>query len=631
LVQFRKDIQGLRALAVILVFLFHADSSRFSFGYLGVDIFICISGFVIIQVLEKNEHLNSQAILNFFANRMRRIYPLLVFFLTVQLMLSLIFQPVLPSPKFTLLSVLGLGNFYFARSSTDYWNNFSETPWNLHTWSIALELQFYFVLACIFFLLGKRKIMMYLIISMFFLSLAFYFNSKSASLYPYLIHERFWEFSLGLFAFYSGRSKFFGLLRRNLPISIFIICLFSTTVLIFFNDARFITLLLCYVILVFPRIIPNLLLENRFMLFLGLISYSFFMWHFLLIKILNLYFSSSITLLFIEFVLSLGLSYLSYRFIENHFRYQGSIRFKAILTFVLFFVISIFAYTLSFNKLQIHAIAGEKLNPCIQVGENNGPMGSYLDCYEQDTKLDNTLILGDSYAQLLGDSLSEQFSVREMGYSVISIRSCVFQNHNGCRVRLESEISRLKPRQIILTSNWAGHLFPRIPIFPYQDEASCQSFEETKEKCPKFDKELRVQMKALMQSIDFFRREGVSQVTVIGQSPEFPFDPKSCVRVHGWQGFFTSKQTLRLCNKNYYGFVRQRSSAINEYFAKESSIRQSFDFLNPINSLCPNATCKVTDAEGVPLYADSVHVSPRGLQVLVQDLRPFISPSIENH
>jgi peptidoglycan/LPS O-acetylase OafA/YrhL len=623
LVRFRKDIQGLRAIAVILVFLFHADSSRFSIGYLGVDIFICISGFVIIQVLEKNSHFNTQVILNFLTKRMRRIYPLLLFFLAIQLALSLIFQPVLPNLKFTFLSVLGLGNFYFARSSTDYWNNFSETPWNLHTWSIALELQFYLTLACIVFLVQNYRVRMYLIIFMLSLSLIFYYHSKSSGLYPYLIHERFWEFSIGVLAYYSSKWKINKSLKRSLPILYFV---FLTFIFIFIDDVRLIAVLLCYTILVFPKFVPDLILENRFVLFLGLISFSFFMWHYPLVRILNLYFAPSLLLISIEFVLSLGLSFLSYKFIENHFRNPHSFRINQIIAFGVLFAVLIFNYSSTYERTQIHTTTIENPSRCIEADEKNGIPGFYSDCFVRDAKIANTLILGDSYAQLLGSSLFEEFSSRGLGYSVISTGSCALEDANGCRPQLKSEIISLKVKQIILTSNWAGNLFPRIPIFPYKDVSSCQDFKDTQENCPRFDRDLRSQINGLMQLIEFFRKQGVEQVTVIGQSPEFPFDPKSCVRLQSWQKIFASNQTIHLCNENYYDFVQHRSAALNDVFAIQSTIRQNFDFIDPTNSLCPKATCRVTDSDGVPLYADSVHLSPRGLQILVRDLKPLIFP-----
>ena len=267
---------------MILVFLFHADKKYFAFGYLGVDVFICLSGFVIIKVINESDFKQRSHFVIFLRNRVRRIYPLLAIFLVIQLLLSLIFQPVLPNPKFTIFSLLGLGNFYFARVATNYWNIYSETPWNLHSWSIALELQFYLTLACIVFFTRNTRFRLSLISILFIMSLYFYFHSKSNGQYPYLIFERFWEFCIGIAVYHACRSKIVNQVKHRKTFVLSLITLLALSTILS-ADARIVTLLLCSTILIFDGILPKFVLENKVMQFMGLISYSFLCGIFLLL------------------------------------------------------------------------------------------------------------------------------------------------------------------------------------------------------------------------------------------------------------------------------------------------------------------------------------------------------------
>ena len=147
---YRNDIQGLRALAVIFVLIFHIMPTFMPSGYLGVDIFFVISGFLITSLLIKEyQQNNAISLINFYKRRILRIFPATVFTALIVLLINFIIMTesfivnVLRSVK---SSIMAITNFYFYKlgDSGDYWNPLLFRPL-LHLWSLSVEEQFYFV------------------------------------------------------------------------------------------------------------------------------------------------------------------------------------------------------------------------------------------------------------------------------------------------------------------------------------------------------------------------------------------------------------------------------------------------------------------------------------------------------
>lgn len=143
-IEFRSDINGLRAIAVESVMLFHFGVSGFSGGFVGVDIFFTISGFLMTSIIIRGHELGTFSLLNFYLARLRRIIPALLVLATVLITVGWF---LLPSSDYQLLSshtgfaVTFLSNFKFWKES-GYFDTTSHEKWLLHTWSLSLEWQF---------------------------------------------------------------------------------------------------------------------------------------------------------------------------------------------------------------------------------------------------------------------------------------------------------------------------------------------------------------------------------------------------------------------------------------------------------------------------------------------------------
>ena len=155
--KFRNDIQGIRALAVLLVFIFHISGTALSGGFIGVDIFFVISGYLITNILINKIDTQTLNLFDFYIGRIKRIAPLYYFQLIVVLLVAIFIY--IPSDILLLRSdavwaSIFLSNKHLSETVTYFGPSSTENPL-LHTWTLAIEMQFYFLLP-IFLIMIKR-------------------------------------------------------------------------------------------------------------------------------------------------------------------------------------------------------------------------------------------------------------------------------------------------------------------------------------------------------------------------------------------------------------------------------------------------------------------------------------------
>lgn len=345
---YRPDIDGLRAVAVGAVLLFHAGVPGFSGGYVGVDVFFVISGFLITSILWRECEAGKFSILDFYERRVRRIMPALLATLVLALVGGLILMGVedLKSLGKTVLATLGfISNVKFWRGS-GYFEGASEMQPLLHTWSLAIEEQFYLFWPILLFLLhryARRHLgvtVWLLTIGSLLLSAVGVFLSPSATFF--LLPTRAWELSIGAlialekFPSFSDRRR--GIVEAT-AIGMIIIPIFTYTPSTLFPGLSALLPCLGTALLIqvgregrgpFGR-----LLANRAFVGIGLISYSLYLVHFPILVYLRHYFSGELPLVagVAGIFASLALAYCSYRWIELPFRNRASVSAKGVWTF----------------------------------------------------------------------------------------------------------------------------------------------------------------------------------------------------------------------------------------------------------------------------------------------------------
>ena len=212
---YREEIDGLRSIAVIPVILYHAGFRKyFSGGFVGVDIFFVISGYLITSVIEHECDEERFSLVNFYERRCRRILPALFFIL----FLSSFFAYYLMLPEQleeygqSLLAILLLSsNIYFWWKDDGYFSQLSELNPLVHTWSLAVEEQFYFIFPILCYLFSKRKTLF--IILLIHLSILSLFLCQWGGNFQSMTIEQFQNFAQHRFAsFYLPLGRIWELL-----------------------------------------------------------------------------------------------------------------------------------------------------------------------------------------------------------------------------------------------------------------------------------------------------------------------------------------------------------------------------------------------------------------------------------
>jgi peptidoglycan/LPS O-acetylase OafA/YrhL len=229
--RYRPDIDGLRALAVSLVIAFHLAPTYLPNGFVGVDIFFVISGYVVtLSTLRSSPEPTLASVFSFWKRRVARIYPALLVVIFATTAISLLLIPPFPKEVYNgffrtgLAAVVGFGNLYLFRSRADYFTADQSLNPFLHTWSLGIEEQFYLVFSLIFLALPAltaallpggervtiRRIRILLLAFFTLASAAILANASRSSVLAtyYLLQFRFWELGIGcLLAIFSLSSN----------------------------------------------------------------------------------------------------------------------------------------------------------------------------------------------------------------------------------------------------------------------------------------------------------------------------------------------------------------------------------------------------------------------------------------
>ena len=335
--KYRAEIDGLRALAVLPVILFHAGFEWFSGGFVGVDVFFVISGYLITTIIISEMAEGKFSIVNFYERRARRILPALFFVMAACLPFAWLWLTPTDLKDFgqSLVAVSTFSSNTLFWLESGYFDTAAELKPLLHTWSLAVEEQYY-ILFPIFLMLTWRlgiKWVLVLLSVVFLLSLGV--AQWSAYKYPsaafFLLPTRGWELLIGVFAaFYLKYNPHLKSHTLNQTLSLFGFGMIVYAIIAFDETTPFPSLyaliptigtgllILCAV----PKTYVHKLLSLRFFVEIGLISYSAYLWHQPLLAFARLRLLgevSELTLIALCLI-SLVLAWFSWKFVEAPFR-----------------------------------------------------------------------------------------------------------------------------------------------------------------------------------------------------------------------------------------------------------------------------------------------------------------------
>ena len=369
-INYRPEIDGLRAIAVFSVIIYHARDSFLPGGFLGVDIFFVISGYLITSLILKELQLtNKFSFSHFYERRIRRIIPALLVVMILSTCISyttLYLSSFVDFSKSLISSIFSVSNFYFHYEDSLYSAESSLFKPLLHTWSLSLEEQFYILFPLTIFIIYKffRKYLLILIISGIFLSLILsqYVSVTHPVFNFYLLPTRGFELLLGSFLakleLDNGRggekNSFLGLNKIS-PIIGLLLIFYS---LLFFNDKMLLPSFYSLVPIFGTMLIiwfshkgeyVSQILSNRIFVFFGLISYSLYLFHFPIFAFFR-YLELLDSNLYSIILFIILISSLSYYFIEKTFRNKKLISFRKVCIILIIIIICL----ISFNSYVIY-------------------------------------------------------------------------------------------------------------------------------------------------------------------------------------------------------------------------------------------------------------------------------------
>jgi peptidoglycan/LPS O-acetylase OafA/YrhL len=401
-----KNIQVLRFLSVLFVVLYHLNVPYFENGYMGVDIFFIISGYVVTKSIYSQLQKGTFKILLFYNQRLKRLLPALYSMLMVTFIFSLIYDPPHATKDISqaIVSIVVYLSNIFYYTEIDYFNNFHNESALLHTWSLSLEEQFYFILPLTIYLLYKTPKLFKFLVTFFILLSAssYYFTLSSQPLASfYFPYNRFWELFLGVFIALVNR-RYSNTIISNISFGLLVLFIIIPT-----NEYKLILVIILSIIIILFSETKISIFYNKIFLIGGALSYSLYLWHQPIIYFFNKAFQFKSGYLFtigIIFITTIT-AYFSYYYIENRFRYSNNkfVIHKLILFSVILLIIGYSGHkTLGFFDLKTRI-----WNTGNHVFDRNK-------VFKDRDALWNTLLNRnerDSSVVIIGDSKAEDFYV----------------------------------------------------------------------------------------------------------------------------------------------------------------------------------------------------------------------------
>ena len=637
---YRNDIDGLRAIAVLSVVFFHSGIDLFSGGYVGVDIFFVISGFLITSIIYREIENNSFSIARFYERRIRRIFPALFAVIVFCLFFCLVFyapddlRRVAKTIRYT---VIFFSNYLFARK-TGYFDTSAEFEPLLHTWSLAVEEQYYIVFPAILFLISKHLknrlvLCLVVIFSVSLLTGIFDVNTDPHKAF-FVTEGRVWELLIGSFL----ALNIFPSVKNNIVNNVYSIVglIFILSSIFFFDketlfpglSALLPTLGAAFIIYSGMEgsgdLIVNKLLSSKVMVFVGVISYSLYMWHWPLIV-----FSKHLVIrpLFVyETVLLLCLmgiiSYFSWKYIEQPFRSNSKFKNqKKLFKVTIGVMATVFLLCLVIKATDGVAVRDanhvdtewEKWGDCANESENNTVGGQGCELGGQ-AQLPSFLLWGDSHARAIAPGVS----LSAGQYGKLGLISTL----NGCPPLLDVanvEIEECLPfnnkvinyiekhpelKTIVLSARWAAELEGGS----YGVEASepIRLVDTLSNETHSLKDNELVMARSLERTIDKLLSLDRT-VVLISQVPEVGYNVESV--------FFVTERT----NRNINHVI---APLFDEYKNRNERVAKLFNALDdkvrvvmPHEVLCNKNSCDVMRDSNL-LYKDDDHLSSYGARLV---------------
>lgn len=647
---YRADVDGLRALAILPVVFFHAFPHWLPGGFVGVDIFFVISGYLITSILLKDIQAGTYSIKTFYVRRVRRIFPAL----GLVLICSLAFGWLMLTPeeyerlgKHTAGGVGFIANFMLLKE-VGYFDPAADTKPLLHLWSLGIEEQFYIIWPVLLGLVSKRlrslwPIILSIGIASFSLNIARVGVNPSYVFYSPL--ARSWELAIGALVAYQLFqpiqliSSWVNQYKQELS-SLGLLLLIAS--FIFISEslafpgwwALMPTIGTALLILSGPQTLVNKGMSARPLVWIGLISFPLYLWHWPLLSFARIIYSQTppVDVRLFLLGLSIVLAWLTYQLIEKPIRRNLLNRwiFWALVIAVL--SVGISGHLINKSKgipsrqfgllnadpssLAMGADRSRLLREC-GIAEENKKV--FQTCWTDSKGQPRLAVIGDSKAEAIFYGLARESSV-DASWMMLGNMTPVasdltrFDAKNTLRTNLAIEaLLKNKDIEVVLMGIALRSIFAVQETYSHESMAISPHYQNS--------------LLGISKTVDQLEKSG-KKVIFFMDHPGFP-DPKSCIS-GGMTGneflnqFLTRKVNPR-CSMTYeqYRFDSQRYF---EFVADLKKLHPKLYVYDPIPLVCdiPNNRCEIAK-DGKFLYSYGDHLSDYANSMIAKDLLPNIS------
>lgn len=630
---YRPDIDGLRAVAVLAVVLHHLSTPLMPGGYVGVDVFFVISGYLITRIISLEIEKKTFTFTSFYERRARRIFPALFAVLLATMVASyfiLLPGDMLATMRGALGTLFFVSNIVFWRDMATGYFAATDAGLNplLHTWSLSVEEQFY-VFFPILLLICNRYFWRYIVVILVtcaFLSLVaavLLVQSKSVAVF-FLSPFRAWELLVGALITYHAVPPIRSRAMRELLAGVGLLAILISS---FTYDAKtpfpgisaLVPVLGAATILHTGASGPTFtsrLLQWRPLIYIGLISYSLYLWHWPLTVLVRYYLGMGSIADYVPWLLlvSLALASLSYHFIEQPFR-RGQAFSRRFIMASSAICIALLSLVSGIGIKREGFV--ERFTPeVVQLDKARSPQIPYVNCenFSLDTAchlgsaegMTNMLLWGDSHLLAWAPVLDVTLATLNTRAVLAYTSACppIWEVNNAIKATCPSRNNAVRDylltnpniKTVVMSAFWSTYFREDGPLSTLTGNATAHGTE--------------VAQVALLSTIQWLRDNG-RQVVLIGPVPVHENSNPMALAL--------AKATNRKLIHSTFDEQHQKHAT---FFKVVESINRGdgkqFSFLDPIQWMCTK-NCVVMEA-GTPLYRDSHHLSIAGAMSLEHKL-----------
>ena len=647
--KYRSDIDGLRAIAVLLVIGYHAFPMQLKAGFIGVDIFFVISGFLISTIIFESLKQDNFSFIEFYSRRIRRIFPSLIIVLTACLAFGwfTLFQDEYKQlGRHSTSATQFISNFTLWKEN-GYFDNAADTKPLLHLWSLGVEEQFYIIWPLLLWASWKQKFN-WLTLCVIIAAISFTLNltgiRTDAIATFYSPQTRFWELVIGSLLAYLTRNnqnpsqkiafKLDGWLciitylhgntwcnvRSILGAALLALGVLFITKENYFPGVWALLPVLGSTLIILSGSqawLNRTVLSSRILVWFGLISFPLYLWHWPMLSFARIIDgeSPSILVRIIAVLIAIALAWLTYTLIEKPIRFSGFKKVKTTTLLLLMAIIGLIGYNIDINNgFQDRPIAKNALDfkyesnplgylPCKATALLKG--GSPDFCLINAKEKSDAVLIGDSHADDKFYGIVKNDSSHN--WMLIANNSCppvygikVEVGQTNCQEKFLKVLNWIIQRPEIktvtlsyygnyfLTTNYAAdHL--KLNIGPKTTIIS--SLNGNKSRSELFEQGLNDTIQKLQQAN--------KKVILFIDVPELPFLPKDCHRNPYSKCTVTKKE------------VDLRQFELRQMIQKLKTNNSELFVFDPINLFCKDNVCIFKDNKKI-LYRDSHHLTLKG-------------------